>query len=361
MEEITRLLDLCHFAGERFDLVQAAGGNASLVMDDGIMWIKTSGLSLSEIVSENELCRVSVAEPKALVAKLASEIHSMSDEQIDDAVNACLKSATKSDGKNPSNEWLLHSALGPYTLHTHPPVVTSVVCQRGWEARVINLIPKAIFVKYHTPGAKLAAAVARALKERNWTQGEKAVIFLENHGLIVSAKSAADVANITNEVVATLSYFLGLDWSRYRLSNRVSDLMYRLTGERVSSYYCEDQALIGAIRRNSSVLLAQAVFPDQVAYCGPAGIELTSLDDEKTVESYVEKYGQLPRVLLYKASSDHIFLIGPSIKKCRQMEEVLKAHILTLSATTMANVQFLSEDEMTRLSRNEAEKHRMTV
>ena len=43
------LASISSFAGNRFDLVQAGGGNSSVKLDDQQMLIKASGISLSEV------------------------------------------------------------------------------------------------------------------------------------------------------------------------------------------------------------------------------------------------------------------------------------------------------------------------
>lgn len=355
MPEIHELIELCRFAGERFDLVQANAGNASMRLPDGTIWIKGSGLALSEVNSEKELCNVSVHEPLEFIGKHVSngaEAH----EEIDRSAQRCIVTASRSNGRCPSNETFMHCLLGPLTLHTHPPVVTSIVCQRGWKEKIRTLVPNALCVEYQTPGIHLALALNKVLIEAGWKLGSKAAIFLENHGLIVTGSSAAEVAAGTNDVVAKLGFFLGVDWSRYRLSNRVSELIQTTSGQLVCSYYCEDRVLLDAVRRNPSVLMAQPVFPDQLVYCGPGGLELTSLDDEKPLLNYIDRYGQLPRVVLYKASTDHLFIVSESMRRCREIEQVLKAHALTLMSANIPEVQFLHDDELIYLMNRESEK-----
>jgi len=362
MAELSELIELCRFAGERFDLVQASGGNASFRLPDGTLWIKAAGKALSEVSTEKDLCHVSLEKPLQFLTKnkLSTDL---SNDDIDRDATDCLQSAisTDSNGIQPSNETFMHCLLGPVTLHTHPPVVTSIVCQRGWRDRISALIPNAIYIDYHTPGVRLALALAQELKKANRQAGELTVIFLQNHGLVVSGGSSGEVASGTNDVVAKLSYFLGVDWSRYRLSNRISELILSTTGNLVCSYYCEDRILLDAVRRNHSVLLAQPVFPDQLVYAGPAGLELTSLDDEKPLFNYIERYGQLPRVILYKASSDHLFVVAETMRRCREIEQVLKAHALTLLTASIPYVQFLQDDELIYLMNWEAERYRQSV
>lgn len=361
MPELSELIELCRFAGERFDLVQANGGNASCRMPDGTLWIKASGKALSEVSTEKDLCHVVLDQPLQFMSKTKLTTDLSTDDIDRDAAECVHASLAEANGAQPSNETFMHCLLGQVTLHTHPPVVTSIVCQRGWRDRIAALIPSAIYVDYHTPGIRLALALAQELKKANRPPGERSIIFLQNHGLVVSGNSAGEVAATTNDVVAKLSYFLGVDWSRYRLSNRISELILSTTGHLVCSYYCEDRVLLDAVRRNHSVLMAQPVFPDQLVYAGPAGLELTSLDDEKPLFNYIERYGQLPRVILYKASTDHLFVVAETMRRCREIEQVLKAHALTLLTASIPYVQFLQDEELIYLMNWEAERNRQSV
>ena len=49
MIEIKKFIDISKYAGERFDLIQAGGGNSSIKLDNGQMIIKASGYLLSDI------------------------------------------------------------------------------------------------------------------------------------------------------------------------------------------------------------------------------------------------------------------------------------------------------------------------
>ena len=49
MNELENFILMSKYAGERFDIVQAGGGNSSVKLEDGSMLIKASGFSLSEI------------------------------------------------------------------------------------------------------------------------------------------------------------------------------------------------------------------------------------------------------------------------------------------------------------------------
>ena len=58
MNEINELVEISKYAGERFDLVQAGGGNSSVKFENGEMIIKASGFLLSDVNEDGGYSRV---------------------------------------------------------------------------------------------------------------------------------------------------------------------------------------------------------------------------------------------------------------------------------------------------------------
>lgn len=350
------LVMLCQLAGERFDLVQAGGGNASYQHDNS-MWIKASGISLSEVTCERGICELDRAAIKSVVENLSSLEKQIAKEELVKRANNAVDAAVRTTSTKPSIETLLHCLFGPYTLHTHPTIVTSLVCQPAWRDKIAFLFPDAIKVSYHTPGIMLAIAIRDALNEQSKSTEGTNIVFLENHGLIVSGEDAESVLGLTDEVVEKLSTLLGVDWSHYSLSNRISELLMKIDNQFHCAYYCEDRVLRDAVISKTSLVLSQPTCPDQVVYCGAVGIEITSLSDMEPIKRYVDRFNDIPKVIVYE---DHLFLIGRNVKKCKESEEVLKSHVLTLSVAT-PKVQFLANKELDYLMNWDAEKYRQRI
>ena len=172
MPEITDLIQLCRFAGERFDLVQSTAGNASLKVGD-TLWIKASRVALSDVSSESDLCELQQRPLLEFLADNADADENTPTAELDEAAKECIAAANRTKSTRPSNETFLHALLGTLTLHTHPPVVTSIVCQRGWKEKISTQIPEALFVDYYTPGARLALALSETLKSSGWEPGNR--------------------------------------------------------------------------------------------------------------------------------------------------------------------------------------------
>jgi len=358
-DKVNELVSLCAYAGERFDLSQAGGGNASFI-NDGDLWITASGWPLSDVKDESAMCRLDHSGLVEVMRDLMKKRDQLNKAELEQLASANVRQCSKSTDIRPSIETLMHCLLGPYTLHTHPIAVTALLCRKNWREAINELFPDAITVDYETPGVRLALALAERLQKGTLASSSYGVrkIFLENHGLIISGDSDEEVAKATDEVVLTVANHLGMDLSRYRLSNRLSNLLRAVTEESLCSYYCEDKILLDVMKKSEDLLMERPSWPDQLVYCGSAGVRLSSFGDKRAITDFKAKYGHLPKVVLVE---DHLFLVERTIKNCRRLEEVLKAHVMMLANADMDDVQFLSNDEQEYLLNWEAEKARQRM
>ena len=357
-DKVSELVSLCAFAGERFDLSQAGGGNASFI-NDGDLWITASGWPLSDVKNESAMCQLDHAGLVEAMRDLIRRRDKLDKSELERAASESVKQCVKTLGVRPSIETLMHCLLGPYTLHTHPIAVTALLCRKNWREAISGLFPDAILVGYETPGVRLALALAELLQSgKHASSSGVRKIFLENHGLIISGESEEEVAKATDEVVLTVANHLGLDLSRYKLSNNLTHLLRAVTDESLCSYYCEDKVLLDVLKKSEDLLMERPSWPDQLVYCGSAGVRLSSFGDKRALSDFKAKYGHLPKVVLVE---DHLFLVDHTIKNCRRLEEVLKAHVMMLANADMDDVQFLSNDEQEYLLNWEAEKARQRM
>ncbi|MBU6452167.1 MAG: class II aldolase/adducin family protein [Cyanobacteria bacterium REEB67] len=366
MDEFADLIALSRFAGERFDLVQAGGGNSSRRCDDGRLHVKASGMSLAAVASAEDFCTVSWPPLLAFLDQDEAATEGASDIAVLEArANAVVNAAMLSSGRRPSIETLLHCALGNFTLHTHPIAVTAVVCAANWKERLTTLFADAFFVDYKTPGPALALALRRQLRERDWQPGDPACVFLQNHGLIVAADRKKAVIDMTNDVVERIAGSIDLNLGRYRLVNFTSQLINNACGSEWISYLSEDEDLVAAAAGEASALLSAPLTPDQLVYCGPVALVLESIEEAAATEAvtaYFMKFQQPPRVILLKDGSHrHVLLAGQNLHKCRDTEAVLKSVVLMLSRAARSSLQLLSKDEVDFLTNWEAEKYRQRL
>ena len=380
--EMADLIEISRFAGERFDLVQAGGGNTSVKLDDGRIFVKASGMALSEVSSEADFCLLQWPNLVQFLSSCAADsITDAGDDTTTEILEAQAKvavaaalSPTSSGNRRPSIEALLHCLLGKYTLHTHPIAVTALVCRSDWQKTVADIFASAFpqyqealfMVPYRTPGPALAVALLQQLKEKNWQpaiadKARIAIVFLENHGLIVAGANKQVVMQITNEVTDKLASQLSFNLYRYKLVNFASALVNQVCGTKWLAYLSDDRILQDALRRDPAYLLASCATPDQLVYCGARGMGLSEFDSPEAVQSvadYLKKFGHPPKVII---SGEHILLLGQSLRKCRESEEVLRSHVMLQLGGELATMNYLAQSEVDYLSNWEAEKYRQTL
>ena len=92
-------------------------------------------------------------------------------------------------------------------------------------------------------------------------------------------------------------------------------------------------------------------------FCGASAIEINDLSDLSMVKLYQNKYFSLPKIIIYQ---NNIFIISKSVKKAKEIEDVLKFHLMILSCNSL-DINYLTENELNYLSNWEAEKFRQKL
>jgi len=349
---------MSRYAGERFDMVQAGGGNASIKLDGKTMLIKASGGLLSEIEPGRGYVKV---DYRAVLAILESPIATRTRVRgrRDVLVARRVKEAILDSGGRPSIETFLHALLDKYTLHVHPIAVNALACRREWESELRRLADEALFVQYRTPGIELALGLKSALSRFLRGHGKKPeVIFLQNHGLIVTSEKYKALAPTIERVLLKAEQRAGIDLGPYRQVTRISSLIRRATGWRPSVLLSEDRVLAMLRSNNRRLFFLKPFTPDMRVYCGSGAVEITDVDDERAVTEFIKKNSEPPRILLLK---DRLFLAAPSLHKAREIEEVLKGHLLLAATTKSRTLVSLTNSERNYLGGWEAEKYRQKL
>lgn len=198
------------------DYVILAEGNTSARAGEQSFWVKASGFPLHQIPPEGFVMVLS--EPVLALLTAGSQAGQ-------DISQTLLAARVNPDQKaRPSIEAAMHASI--YALcganfigHTHPTAVNALLCARDAENIVKGrLFPDHIvfcgavpvFIPYVEPGLPLALLVKQALEAHLDQYGAAPkTIFMQNHGLIALAKTAAEVESITAMTVKSCRVLLG--------------------------------------------------------------------------------------------------------------------------------------------------------
>ena len=355
MDEIKSLVNISKYAGERFDLVQAGGGNSSVKLDNGEMIIKASGFLLSDVKQDSGYSRVFTKQIADILQN--NKILNSNDKRHRESLTTKLvQSATIDKNNRPSIETLLHSSLLKYTLHTHPIVVNMIVIQKNAKVILQSIFPdmQIVFVEYQTPGIELALKLDNELKK---LENIPNIIFLQNHGLIVTSSNEDDIYKLNEYVLDKIEKYLKINISRYKTTNKITSLLNNIELNDNISYLSEDEFLNRQLKENKDLFFQTPFCPDSLVYCGISCVEINDISDTKSINSYKNKYYELPKVIILDGN---LFFIAANIKKTKEMEDVFKFHIMVLSQNN-TNINSLQYDELAYLSNWEAEQYRQKL
>ena len=146
--------------------------------------------------------------------------------------------------------------------------------------------------------------------------------------------------------------------SKYKLTNNISHLFNIIEKSSNISYLSEDGFLNEQLQKNNQFFFNTPFCPDTFVYCGVNSVKIKCLSDVKTINDYKLINHELPKVIIY---NNNFFIRAPSIKKAKEIEEVLKFHIMVLLNNKNLNLNFLEPEELDYLSNWEAEKFRQKL
>lgn len=190
-EGLSELAEFSAHLGGDPEQVQAAGGNTSL-KEDGLLWVKASGLWLADALQRELFVPVALAPVLDGIAAQAA-----------DPVTQAVVAERNPAGLRPSIETTLHALL-PHrvVVHTHSVRTIALAIRADGEARIAERLTGLVWawVPYCKPGLPLTVAVAGRLADR-----PADILVLGNHGLVVGAASVPAAEVLLREVERRLN------------------------------------------------------------------------------------------------------------------------------------------------------------
>ena len=331
----------------REDIIQAGGGNTSVKINDETMFIKSSGYQLSEMEENVGYSKVNY---KKIVDYFKSNLEiKRSDEKE-------LLENTLIEGKRPSIETFLHSITEKYTLHTHPLLINVFTSRKNGMKELKSMFPDSLVIDYQTPGIFLAKEFFnKFLKLENPQKAN--IVFLKNHGLIVSGKNMDEVIELHESILETLENKLKVNMQAYRnstfLFKKLEDFI-----ENNIVYLCENSRIKNFIENNSIEDINYCFSPDSLIYCNKKILLLNKDDDMlEVIKNHSLKYGNFNVVYF----ENELYIIAPNVKKAKEIESVLSFNLQVLELNKNDEMDFLTEEEQNFLLNWDSEKYRKNL
>lgn len=177
--------------GSSPQLVQGTGGNLS-VKSGGRMIIKSSGVRMDAV---RQGYGYSVVDRKMIADMYSKDIG-------EEEAGRIMESSIL-EGMKPSIETGFHSFLGKYVIHLHPVHANVILCCEKNAGMLEEIFQPREFLR--VPYAKVGHKLASEIKKL-WN-GE-GLIFLENHGIIISSDNPGECMKILSFVEGRIEEYL---------------------------------------------------------------------------------------------------------------------------------------------------------
>jgi rhamnose utilization protein RhaD (predicted bifunctional aldolase and dehydrogenase)/NAD(P)-dependent dehydrogenase (short-subunit alcohol dehydrogenase family) len=385
---LQELVALSRRFGTDPEFARGGGGNSSVKVD-GVLYIKPSGTSLAALTPESVIALDMAPLMELLNSSPERKVAGGTDEVMQVALTARIGVP---DDRRPSVELLFHSLLPErFVLHTHPTTVNAVTCaQRGAEVSERLFGSTVLWIPYTDPGLPLARAIrdARAGHEERTGTAAPQAMFLQNHGLIVTGESMAEIeatsARLIGAIQAHLAGLTPVSWGNVvhlgdaealAAMSAVGPALRSLlaTGDRLRVVSFDDSpAAISLACSDLGRQLATCgpLTPDQIVYTGsfplvlktPEGAAPDQIVDALTgaVAELAATDGGVPPVVIVPGLG--LFAAGDSYAQAETVRQVfLDAAGVTIDAHRLGGVRPLAEAERQFIERWEAEEYRRRV
>ena len=370
---IQSFVSVCDLTSDSVDMIQAGGGNASAKYDEdgkAMMVIKASGFLMSEVDEAKGYARIELDKILSILTDVKNGNLSIED---DASINFRTNEANTGILR-PSIETFLHALLPQrYILHVH--ALTTLIYASSkcflddmasqWDApnELSNKLSKALLVPYEKPGIHLAMAMMTGIDRYIAHYGVSPdVIILQNHGLIVASDSPDAlydaITTVEDDIKAhiDLPKSFGKPYADQRLIKKAINGVMK--HKRIFVRANEDRDLVDYKDGMPS-------FPDALVFCGlePLKVE-TKNTDQSTIDlvteamiGYFDKYDDFPKIVLLDS---FLYFCGESIKKCLEVQDVLKIQGI-IRREVGDSLVTLSQEQAYTLLNWEAEKYRKNL
>ena len=335
---IKDLIEISTYAGDRVDYTQGGGGNTS-VKKDGVMLIKASGYRLIDITENTAF----VAVDKEKIENYYQSVDlSIKKDYEKESAEISKSSVIAMDGietLRPSVEVGFHAILKKYVIHTHSVYANIITCSVEGESLAEKLFSDKdfgyIFMPYINPGFELTLAMKTKIENYVKEKGKfPEVIFMKNHGLVVTADYLERVKAINTDVNETIRKYFKIEDAF-----RSVDLV-----EVDGGYRSNTKTVLDFVSKNGltkALLDEKPLYPDQLVYLNNI---LAFSPETLTIKDGTVEY-------------------RADLKKATTLEETLFAYLFVIESIKKAGltVSTMNEKEVDFINNWEAEKYRRSV
>ena len=378
------LLDLVRISravgGDSY-LVQGGGGNTSVKTKDGkYMYIKASGTPLGEMNRRKGWRKLHLDSVLSIIKDKSvqqMDVQAREAEVVHRLLAACRD--TVIGNTRPSVEAHLHAFLGKCVIHLHPSAVLAFLNAKNGKTRLLQSFkdqkPPALWVPYAAPGFSLAKKISKLIGDYQKRFSQKpSILFLEKHGLIVSANSPDSALRLIRMIAARCKNRLKQSKIAKTKSvdrtiiNRAKQVIHRAfleaTGRNVTISYFYDNHIATFLKEKNApeMLRPPALTPDELLYANGPAMWLEKPDEKKIVRKIT---GQLDRnvrlTVAFLIKDVGLFIVSTPATAHTIRDIVLSSFVIRANALRMGGIVSLTKAQRDFINHWEADAFRWKV
>jgi len=256
--DIQNLIKISRYASKSIAYIQGGGGNTSVKIDDHQMAVKASGCKLSDMDETEGYVIVDYKKIKDYFLNADAK-----DSDFETRSGQVFKSSfIPKEGlkaMRPSVEAGFHSALKKYVIHSHSVYANILCCTKSGKSKAEKIFTDISFlwIPYVDPGAKLTMAIIQGIRYMGKTPD---VIFMENHGVIVSADDAETAIDLHEKVNLSIKKFFVLTdgFPEVLIEKKENGVIHSMSPY-VREYFSKHP-------RDLNLFREKVLYPDQLVY-----------------------------------------------------------------------------------------------
>ncbi|NLO39765.1 MAG: class II aldolase [Ruminiclostridium sp.] len=216
LEQLKDLEKISQAVGNSPDLVQGGGGNTSVKLDDTKMAVKASGFKLKEITPNEGYVVVDYQKIRQYHQQADLSENRDFEKESGEFVRASVIPMEGLKPLRPSVEAGFHSILLKHVIHTHPVYSNMICCSKNGQELADSIFSVKeygfVWIPYINPGFMLTLSMQQKISEYKQQTGKfPQVIFMENHGLVVTADTADAAISLHEDVIRTIRQYFHMD------------------------------------------------------------------------------------------------------------------------------------------------------
>jgi rhamnose utilization protein RhaD (predicted bifunctional aldolase and dehydrogenase)/NAD(P)-dependent dehydrogenase (short-subunit alcohol dehydrogenase family) len=372
---LEQLVEISRFYGSDKEFVLGGGGNTSYKNEKKI-WVKASGVPLATI-NKNGFTVLSREKLNVISKKKYSDDPTERENQV--KKDLYESKVDPEDPLRPSVETSLHNLIRyAYVVHLHPTLVNGLMCARNSAMMTRRLFgDKILYIPYTDPGYTLYKKIeAGLIQYRSKNDSDPRMIFLENHGVFVSADNLKQIRTLYNNIIKTISAQIKEKPvtrplpDHPEIKNFLPALRMLLSGDHVKILKYRYNSFIQKFSQSKATFSKASLpfSPDIIVYCksqylyleNAANAEELIRSAKKAIPAFREKYGYDPKIILVKdigliASEDNANSAETALDV---YEDLLKISSLT---ENFGGPRFMTPEQIAFIDNWEVEHYRRKV